>query len=239
MRPARSARRGGRAARGSASIALVAARRPAALEQHDEARRPRVEIAHELARAARAIVGRLVVVEEVEVVQEARGLARAQPQQRVDAAVGGVEHLHEVAGRHAQAEVAGELAHDALLVPDASPPRRLRALDAEQDGGGGERQGERRRRGRAAARRASVSSSAEGEDGGEGGERVEVILPALALPDVVDEPVGEAERRHRVAGTEAPRPRAALARDSATASASGIHTCHRYTVQCAGRPRAE
>src|ERR671925_2194324 len=66
--------------------AIVAAGRPPLLEQHDEARRPRVEAADELG-AQGAHDRRLDVVKEVEVIEEARRLPDAQPEQRMRAAV--------------------------------------------------------------------------------------------------------------------------------------------------------
>src|SRR4029453_84439 len=58
--------------------ALVAAGGPASLEQHDELRRLRVERRQELGAEPRDR-RRVAVVVEVEVVQEARGLADAEP----------------------------------------------------------------------------------------------------------------------------------------------------------------
>ena len=61
---------------------LVAADRPAALEQHDELRRPRVEARDEFLAKPRDD-RRLPIVIEVEVVEEARRLDGMEPQQRV------------------------------------------------------------------------------------------------------------------------------------------------------------
>src|SRR5262245_64707832 len=65
--------------------ALVPAGRPAIAKDHHAARRPRLEIAQELG-AKRADRRRAGVVEEVEVVDEARGLFDVQTQQCVDTA---------------------------------------------------------------------------------------------------------------------------------------------------------
>src|SRR6266700_673121 len=82
---------------GEAVDALVAARRPPALEQQHELRRMRVEAREEL--VAQPPDHRcLDVVIEVEVVDEPRRLDGAEPQQRVDASLGGVQYLHEVLG---------------------------------------------------------------------------------------------------------------------------------------------
>src|SRR5262249_61330726 len=62
---------------------LVAARGPAALEQHDELRRMRVELGEEF-RAQPLDRRRLYVVIEVEVVEEPGRLRGVQAQQRVD-----------------------------------------------------------------------------------------------------------------------------------------------------------
>src|SRR5712664_2799430 len=75
--------------RGKALEALVAAGRPAVLEEDDDARRAPVEVADEF-RAQRPDHRRGLVVEEVEVVEEARGLAHAETQERVEATLGGV-----------------------------------------------------------------------------------------------------------------------------------------------------
>src|SRR3970282_1477155 len=66
--------------------ALVAARRPALLEQGDEEGRARGASRREL-RAEPLDLGRLDVMIEVEVVEEARRLARAEAKERVHAAV--------------------------------------------------------------------------------------------------------------------------------------------------------
>src|SRR5207247_10242221 len=81
---------------------LVAARGPAALEDDDHAWRARVEVADEL-RAQRAHHRRVLVVEEGEVVEEARGLAHAEAEQRGEAAHRGVEHHAEGTARTAGA----------------------------------------------------------------------------------------------------------------------------------------
>src|SRR2546428_1023123 len=74
---------------------LVAAIRPAALEQHHERRRVRVEARDEIG-AQLPHDRRLDVVVEVEIVEEARRLHGVQAQQRVDARLGRVQHLHHV-----------------------------------------------------------------------------------------------------------------------------------------------
>src|SRR5215831_11429917 len=72
---------------GEALEALPAAGRPALLEHHDQPRRTRVEVADQL--GAECADGRLLgIVEEVEVVDEARRLPHTEAQQRVDAAAG-------------------------------------------------------------------------------------------------------------------------------------------------------
>src|SRR5438105_2520297 len=75
--------------------ALETTGRPAALENDDEARRPRREVSHEFAPETldQGLIG---VVEEMEVVEEARRLDGMQAQQRVNAALGGIEDLHGV-----------------------------------------------------------------------------------------------------------------------------------------------
>src|SRR5262249_35249981 len=78
--------------------ALVAADGPAALEEHDELRWMRVKAREEF-RAEALDRARLGVVIEVKVVDEPRGLDGAQAQQRVDPALGRVEHLHEIPRR--------------------------------------------------------------------------------------------------------------------------------------------
>src|SRR2546428_13772032 len=100
---------------------LVAARGPAALEDDDHAWRARVEVADEL-RAQRAHHRRVLVVEEVEVVEEARGLAHAEAEERVEAALGGAEPLPGVAGRQPRAQDGLEPAHGPPAVPP--PPAR-------------------------------------------------------------------------------------------------------------------
>src|SRR5438309_11208704 len=66
--------------------ALVAAGGPAALEEDDHPGRARVQVADEF-RAQRAHHGRVLVVEEMEVVEKARGLPHAEAEERMDAAL--------------------------------------------------------------------------------------------------------------------------------------------------------
>src|SRR5262245_3193369 len=49
-----------------------------------------------------------LIVEEVEVVEKARGLPQAEAQERVETTFGDVEHLHGVAGAQQRAEVTRE-----------------------------------------------------------------------------------------------------------------------------------
>src|SRR2546428_9564223 len=70
---------------------LVAAGGPAALEDDDHAWRARAEAADEL-RAQRAPHPRVLVAGEAEVVEEERGLAPAEPEERAEAAPRGGEH---------------------------------------------------------------------------------------------------------------------------------------------------
>src|SRR5438876_4436141 len=73
----------------------VAPRGPALLEDHDELRRRGLELAQEL--GAEAPDDRpVLVVEEGEVVEEARRLAHSEPEERVDAPLTRVEHLDRV-----------------------------------------------------------------------------------------------------------------------------------------------
>src|SRR5215813_14032143 len=66
--------------------AFIAPGRPAALEQHDQARGASVEITDEF-RAKRLYDRAVLVVEEMKVVEKARGLAHAQAKEGVDAAL--------------------------------------------------------------------------------------------------------------------------------------------------------
>src|SRR5438034_8334386 len=74
---------------GERAKSLVAAARPAALEEDHRGRRPRAEVRQEL-RAEALDVRVLDVVVEVEVVEEPRRLARAEEVERVDTALGRV-----------------------------------------------------------------------------------------------------------------------------------------------------
>src|SRR5690348_9683829 len=71
----------------------VARRGPAVLENDDRGGAARVEAGEEL--GPERLDARIAhIVEEMEVVDEARGLPEAQAQQRVNAAGAGVHHLH-------------------------------------------------------------------------------------------------------------------------------------------------
>src|SRR5258707_3241108 len=76
--------------RGKARDPRVPPRRPAPLEDHDELWRRRLELAQEL--GAEAPHDRpILVLEDGEVVDEARRLAHAEPEERVDAPLAPVE----------------------------------------------------------------------------------------------------------------------------------------------------
>src|SRR5262245_64329625 len=78
--------------------ALVAAGGPPPREKDDELWRVRVERPQKFGAEPRDRRRGAVVV-EVEVVQEARGLADAEPQQRMNPRFGRVQHLHQVTRR--------------------------------------------------------------------------------------------------------------------------------------------
>ena len=158
----------------------------------------RVERADEL-RPQRLHDRRALVVEEVEVVQEARGLSHAEAEERVQAAHGRVEHLHGLARSEARPHVGLDGADDGLALPPELRRRCLERLGAE------EHQRRDERRGDGAGQEPPARGECPRQLGGhqhgrEGGQRIKVILPAFALRRVVHEAVGDAE-----GGDEMPR----------------------------------
>src|SRR5215470_9392208 len=97
--------------------------RPPAVEEDDVPRRPRGEVSHQLRAQGPDRRGSLVV-EEVKVVQEARGLPDVHPEQRVQASVGGVQHLDGIL-RSQSLELARQVPYYEFLVAN---PARVRGL---------------------------------------------------------------------------------------------------------------
>src|SRR5262245_51321597 len=128
---------------GKAREALGPSCRPAAIEEDDEARGAGGEVSHQL-RAQGPDLGGALIVEEVEVVQEAGRLSYAHPEQGVKAAVGGIEDLHGVPRRD-PLEIAHHLPDRRRLVPDPAGAGRLHTSLGQED----QRQSEARREGQA------------------------------------------------------------------------------------------
>src|SRR5437773_8872703 len=134
---------------------LVAAGRPAALEQHHDGGRLGVELRDEV--GAKLLDDRcLDVVVEVEIVEEARRLDGVEPQQRVDARLGRVQHLHDVSPADPALEVRHQRAHATLLRPDPRRVRRLDAFEPQQHGRDRDAREERKRHAAAQIGRAHV-----------------------------------------------------------------------------------
>src|SRR5947207_2724278 len=130
--------------RGKALDALVAAGGPAALEQHDHARRMCIQLTNELG-AQPLHDRRILVVEEVEIVQEARGLSHTEAKERLQPSHRRVQDLHGVAGRQARPQIGLDLADDRLARPPELGGRGLERLVTEQHERDGERAHQRAR----------------------------------------------------------------------------------------------
>src|SRR5882724_1608881 len=180
--------------------ALVAARGPAPLEQHDELRRMRVEAPEKLFAQPPDRTG-LDIVIEVEVVDEPRRLDGAQAQQRVDPGLRRVQHLNEILPRDPAFQARHDRAHPALLRRDPRGVGRRYALRPEQRPGRDDTRQERQRR--EAAGFEEPRQLGEEPDGGERREWIQMVLPALALTDEVGGAVAEADADDRVPRGEA------------------------------------
>src|SRR5882672_295509 len=110
--------------------AVIAGSPPRVLEDDDGGGVAALEIARELVPEGQdARIG--LIVEEVEVVQEAGGLTQVEAQERVHAAAGHVHHLHRTrAGQRYQ--IADERSDAALLVGYPWRVGRVHALGAEE-----------------------------------------------------------------------------------------------------------
>src|SRR5438309_7824272 len=184
--------------RGEAGDPRVVPRRPAALEDHDELWRRGLELAQEL--GAEAPDDRpVLVVEDREVVDEARRLAHAEPEERVDAPLARVEHLDRVLRPDATPQV-GHDAVDALgFRRDPRRPEFLNAFDVELEAE--ERGGQERR----PPHRAGGGRHGEaGAEASERGQRIDLVLPALALRQEVHDAIGQAREHERPPRVPAP-----------------------------------
>ena len=145
----------------------------------------------------------LDVVEEVKVVEEPRGLRHAQAQEGVHAALARVEDLHGVVGRQHRRQLGRQPSRAVGLVALPAGGADGERLVGEED----EREGHAERHGKRgespAVRRGGQLGDEQHE--GEGRQRIEVVLPALALGHEVKGAIEYAERRHRVARAEPPR----------------------------------
>src|SRR5712691_356181 len=175
---------------GEVREAVVAWAIPGVPEDHDRGRLPGLQPARELG-AQRPDARVTLVVEEVEVVQEACRLAKAELEERVNAAFGHVHHLHggpgTAAARRQQLAQVGRQGGDTVgLLGDPRRVESVSALDSQHEdeprpeherGAAPELEGQWTHAGRAGR-----------ADGGERSERaekkrqrVELILPPLAL----------------------------------------------------------
>src|SRR5439155_26183118 len=93
-----------------------------------------------------------------------------------------------------------------LLVPDPRGVGRLAALHRQQNCDPDEARGDRDAE-RKGSRPHEEIDLREREDGREGRERIELVFPALALPEEMHEAVSDAERRDTMARVEAAVPR--------------------------------
>src|SRR5712692_1634739 len=203
---------------GEVREAVVAWAIPRVPEDHDRGRLPSLQPARELG-SQRPDARVTLVVEEVEVVQEACRLAKAELEERVNAAFGHVHHLHGgprtvAAQRQQVAEVARDGGDTVGLLGDPRRVERVSALDSQHDD---EPRPEHERdaapelegpwtRARGAVR---ADGSERSERAEKKRQRVELILPSLALEPEVEAAVYRSHHRESLSrGESFPRRRA-------------------------------
>src|SRR6266498_328243 len=191
---------------GEVREATVALTIPGVPEDDDGGRLADLQPAREL-RAQRPDARVILVVEEVKVVEESRRLAKAEREERVNAAFGHVHHLHGgcrimPSPRQQATEVARDGGDAMSLVGDPRRVERMSALDSEHNheprpqherdtaprpgAGRGARAGGGKRRERAEKTR----------------QRIELVFPPLALDPEVEGAVRRSHHGERLSRAE-------------------------------------
>src|SRR6266436_1501422 len=174
---------------------FIALASPGVAENHDGGGTAALEIADEL--GTEGPDARIpLVVEEVEVVEKARRLPQVEPQERVNATLGHVHDLHRVAGAREAGKVAHQGGDASLLFGDPAGVGGLHALDAKQSDGDDEHdRGESARpaHGLGLLRFRGDRNGRQRTE--EDRQRIEVVLPPLALSREMKEAIDGAGQR--------------------------------------------